>query len=83
MIGAEVFLRRRTDEDDGLGVEALGLVDRGVVDGALSFFLLREFQEVSAGEHAAVAERTLGDFGLGMEDEYIGGIAGAGFLPAC
>ncbi len=73
---------RHADEDDGLGVEALGLVDGGVADAAGAVLLLGAFPQVAAGEDAAVAERAFDDVGLGVEDEHVRRIAEAGFLPA-
>lgn len=82
VVGGEVVVCLHADEDDGFRVEAFGLVDGGVADASWGVGVFRAFAEVAAGEGAAVAERGFGEGGLGMEDEDVGRVAEAGFLPA-
>jgi hypothetical protein len=80
--GGELGVGRHADEDDGFGVESLGLVNGDVADAVRAVLFLCILAEVAVEEDAAVAEGAVGDIGLGVEDEDVGGIAEAGFLPA-
>ncbi len=64
VVAGEVLVRRHADEDDGLRVEALGLVDGGVADGVWRVLLFRTFAQVMNAEDTAVAERAAGDSAL-------------------